>query len=597
MEVVLDHNELAKNHSFMDLEFEPSPDHALLAVMTDTSGYEAYDIRVRDAKTGEFLSDFIPNTAGHVQWGADNSVLFYSTLDHAHRPHMLWRHQVGTDAKEDVCLYTEEDEKFWLRFYRSLSGEYLFIHPKSAVTSEVYFISARETLQSQPKLHLVKPRQQDVLYEVDHTSGRFWIVTNEGAKNFKLMYTPEDAPSRENWQTVMEHDPEVKIDGIECFRDYIGVFGRQKGLTAVWMIYLNTRAHRPLPGAKFRINPLTFNEEVYTVEAGINRVFDTQTVRLSYSSFVTPFTVYDYDIETGVLIQRKQIEVPNYDSKLYHSERLSATGSDGTKVPVSLVYRRDKHQKPGPVLLNGYGAYGISDDPEFDYRRLPLLDRGVVFATAHVRGGGELGRFWYEDGKYLRKKNTFTDFISAMEFLIKDGWTTRDKLVITGGSAGGLLMGAVINMRPDLCKAVFTRVPFVDIMGSMSDATVPLTVVEWEEWGNPNEEKFFEYMLSYSPYDQLKADADFPNIFVTTGLNDFRVAYWEPVKWVAKIRHVLSQREASSNKRTPLIMLKCKMDSGHAGSSGRYSHLEDKSLELAFILEQMGLAPAQLAPY
>jgi len=430
---------------------------------------------------------------------------------------------------------------------------------------------------------LITERKTGVLYRVDHSGDYFWIVHNEDALNFKLCRTRVDTPHKKHWETVIEHSPERYLVAVSCYKNHVIVEGRRNGLTSIEILELPAN-----DSVEHKWHPvqIEWEEAIYCAETGTNKIFDLTQLRIEYSSLITPPQVIDYELKTKRKILRKEKPVPNYNREFYATQRIIAKAQDGTQIPVSIVYRRDrayhfteKNAIPNKVFLTGYGAYGYSYDPDFDFQRLPLLDRGIVCAIAHIRGGGEMGRHWYENGKYLHKKNTFTDFIAVAEHLIQTGFTTKEQLAITGGSAGGLLMGAVLNLRPDLFKAMFTRVPFVDLMGSMSDASIPLTAGEWDEWGDPRQEKFYPYMLSYSPYDNLKPQ-DYPPMLVTAGLHDTRVGYWEPMKWVAKLRTIKTDKHP--------ILFKCKF-SGHFGSSGRYAYLEEKAFEYVWILNQLGI--------
>jgi oligopeptidase B len=577
-QTVLDVNAAAKGFDFFSIGcFSMSPDHTRLAYSVDTTGFETYEIRIIDVATGELVETALKDTSGSCTW-INNDFIFYTTMDAAHRPHKLHRHRIGTAQDTDACLYTENDERFWLRCFKSLSGEYVFLSLKSKVTAEIHFIKASEP---EADFTLIEARVQDVKYSVDHQGDYFWIVTDaDDAKNFKLMHAPVDKPGKENWQTVIAHNPNRRIEYIECFKNCVVVFGRQNGLTHVGILDVS----KPMDDSKdagcaFPMTVPDWPEEVFTVYQGCNRVYDIEYLRLSYSSPITPDTVYDYQYSSGELVARKRKEVPHYEQKLYECRQLTAKSHDDIDIPVSYFYKKEtKLDQDNNVLMFGYGAYSSSFDPDFNARFIPLLNRGIVIVFAHIRGGGEMGRLWYENGKYLNKKNTFFDFISCAEHLVNTKFTSTDKLVVTGSSAGGLLMGAVLNMRPDLFKAAYTRVPFVDIMATMSDPTIPLTVVEWEEWGNPCEDKYFDYMLSYSPYNNV-ADRKYPAILATSGLNDSRVAYWEPAKWVTKLRH--------HNKADTPIIFRCQMSQGHGGSSGRYKHLEEIAFLYAFVCFQL----------
>ena len=580
-QVLIDLNAEAEGHDYLRMgNYAVSPDHSLLAFGLDTDGSETYTLRVKELTSGELLPDRIENTYYGLEWGNDNRTLYYTTLDAAQRPYKLHRHHLGDALPDDETVHHEEDERFFLRLYKAKSERYIFFALGSAVTSEVHAIDANDP-DGQPVL--VQPRVQDMEYFATHhqdRSGqeRFLILTNWEAENFRVMAAPVNAPARENWQELIPHSAAVTLDWIESFQDYFVIWEREGGLTHIniydlrYAAFLEGRA-----AASHRVEQL---EPVYTVSAGQNPEFSSQSLRYHYTSLVSPPTVFDYDMDDRTRTQRKQDEVNGYDPAAYTSERIWATAPDGVRVPVSLVHAADL-EKDGqtPCLLIGYGSYGISYDPSFSSNLVSLLQRGFVVAYAHIRGGGEMGRQWKEDGKYLKKKNTFTDFIACAETLVARRYTSPQRLVISGRSAGGLLMGAVTNMRPDLFAGVVAGVPFVDVVNTMLDATIPLTVIEWEEWGNPADPEFYHYMKSYSPYDNVEAKG-YPAILATAGLNDPRVQYWEPAKWVAKLR-------ICKTDDNPLL-LKTEMGAGHFSKSGRYDYLEEIAFEYAFILDTVG---------
>ncbi len=577
-QVLLDLNVEAEGHDFLQMgNFAVSPDHSLLAFALDTNGSETYTLRVKDLATGELLPDQIENTYYGLEWGNDNRTLYYTTLDPALRPFKLHRHHLGASASDDEVVYHEEDERFFLRLYKAKSERYIFLALGSAVTSEVYAIDA-DHRDGQP--FLVQPRVQDMEYFVTHHRSptgdeRFFILTNWEAENFRVMAAPIDAPARENWQELIPHSTDVMLDRVEPFQDFLVIWERESGLTHIRIQDLRDGAF--YAGKKSNAHRVEQLEPVYTVSTGPNPDFTTKTLRYRYTSLVSPPTVFDYDMEERTRTLRKQDEVAGYDPSAYTTERIWAAASDGVKVPISLVYPADlKQDSCNPCLLIGYGSYGMSYDPSFSSNHVSLLQRGFVVAYGHIRGGGEMGRQWKEDGKYLKKMNTFTDFIACAEALIDRNYTSPRSLVISGRSAGGLLMGAVTNLRPDLFAGVVAGVPFVDVVNTMLDATIPLTVIEWEEWGNPAEPDYYHYMKSYSPYDNVEAQ-DYPAILATAGLNDPRVQYWEPAKWVAKLR----ARKTDNNP----LMLKTEMGAGHFSKSGRYDYLEEVALEYAFILD------------
>ena len=567
-ELLLDANVLAEGHEYFQLGvFKPSPDHELLAYSVDTDGGERYTIFIKNLRTGELLSDRIPDTYYSLEWANDNRTIFYNKVDAAHRPYQLCRHVLGTDPDEDVVVYEETDESFFLSLNKTKSQRYLMLSLGSNNTTEAHFLDADEPTGP---FRLIQPRQHKMEYYVGHWRDRFYIMTNDQAINFKLVEAPVADPSKQQWKDVIPHRPEVKLEDVQIFADHMAVLERESGLHGVRVV--------ELPG--WRQHEIEFPEPVYTVHLAANPQFATTQLRFIYESLVTPASVFDYDMnERSRELKKEEPVLGGYDKADYRTERLFARAPDGTRVPISLVCRRGvEREGKNPLLLYAYGSYGASTDPTFASSRLSLVDRGFVFAIAHVRGGGDLGRPWYEDGKLLNKRNTFTDFIACAEHLIAEGYTSPRRLAIRGGSAGGLLMGAVVNMRPDLFRAVVAKVPFVDIMNTMLDPTIPLTVIEWEEWGDPRRREYYDYMRSYSPYDNVAA-RDYPDMLVTSGLNDPRVAYWEPAKWVARLR--------ATKTGDSLLLLKTNLDAGHAGPSGRYDSLKELALDYAFILDRL----------
>ncbi len=566
-EILLDGNVLAEGHEYMGLGFySVSPDHKLLAYGVDYEGNERYTLWIKNLESGEMYPDVIENLAGGLVWANDNETFFYNVPDEAWRPYKLFRHKLGGDPAKDVLVYQEADEAFWVSVGKSKSKQYLFINLGSQTTSEVFFLSADNPTG---EFQVIEPRRADVEYHVRHHGKHFYIVTNDdGAKNFKLMKTRVDKPSRKYWREVIEHREKVKLNRVEMFRDFMVLYERENGLKQIWI-------------KNFRTNqayPISFPEPTYSVYGSWNPEYDGHLLRFHYESFVTPESVYDFNMMTKKRELKKQKEVlGGYDPDLYQSKRIFATARDGVKVPISMMYRKDKiKDKDNLFYLYGYGAYEASMDPYFSSNRLSLVDRGFIYARAHIRGGGEMGRYWYDDGKLLNKKNTFYDFIDCAEYVIKEGYTSKDKLVIYGGSGGGLLIGAVVNMQPELFHVAIADVPFVDLMNTMLDPSIPLTVIEYDEWGNPNVQEYFEYMMSYSPYDNVSAQ-DYPYMLVLAGLNDTRVQYWEPAKWTAKLR----AHKTDNN----LLLLKTNMGAGHGGSSGRYDFLREIAVEFAFVLD------------
>ena len=571
-QVLLDQNQLAAGHAYCRLgTYKVSPDHQLLAFSVDTSGSEQYTLVIKNLSSGDMLPDKIPNTYYGVEWANDNRTLFYNMLDEAMRPYKLLRHTIGDDPVQDAEVYHEADESFFLSISQTRSQTFLLMTLHSTASTEVHYLAANDPTAP---FAVVQPRQRELEYSVEHHGDRFLIVTNDQATNFKLVEAPVSRPGKTHWRDLIPHRPEVLLDGIDAFADHLAIYEREQGLEQIRL----TDPH----GGNARY--VQFPEPVYTIKPGPNEEFEAMELRFTYSSLITPDSVVDYDMQTGAWETRKQDEIPSgYDPSLYESRRTTATAPDGTAVPVSLVYRKGlARDGRNPALLYGYGSYGYSTDPSFSSNRLSLLDRGFVYAIAHIRGGSELGRPWYEAGKLQHKKNSFTDFIACAEHLIAEGHTSPERLAILGGSAGGLLMGAVVNMRQDLFKAVIAKVPFVDVINTMSDPTLPLTVIEYEQWGNPAADPAaYAYIKSYSPYDNVEAKA-YPHMLLTTGLNDPRVSYWEPAKWTARLRALKTDDN--------LLLLRTNMQAGHGGASGRYDYLEEVALEYAFLLHTLGVA-------
>jgi oligopeptidase B len=569
-EILLDQNALAAGHPYFRVgASEVSPDHRLLAYSVDTSGAEEFTLYIRDLATGELLAESISKTGHGVAWANDSRTLFYIVLDEARRPCRLYRHRLGSNPSEDVLVYYEADPSFFLDIGRTRSRRYLILDASSHSTSEVRFVSAD---RPEEPFRLIQPREPGVEYSVTHHADHFYITTNDTAPNFRLVRAPVADPAKEHWSSVLPYRPETKLDSTDAFRRHLVVYEREAGLRQIRILDLASGSEHLIP----------FPEPVYTVRQHSNPEFDTDLLRFTYTSLVTPSSVVEYDMEIRTWSVRKQAEVRGgYDPSGYRSERLLAPTSDGIRVPISLVYRLPLELNGSrPLLLSGYGAYGLSYDPVFSSNTLSLLDRGFVVAIAHVRGGEEMGRAWYEAGRRLQKRNTFTDFIAAAEHLIAEGYTRSDRLAITGGSAGGLLMGAVANLRPDLFRAVLAEVPFVDVVNTMLDASLPLTVIEYDEWGNPKEPLAYSYIRSYSPYDNVQAQ-DYPHMLVTAGFNDPRVAYWEPAKWTAKLRAL----KTDGNR----LLLRTNMGAGHGGASGRYDFLRETAFKYAFVLDVLGM--------
>jgi oligopeptidase B len=569
-QVLLDENALAGDAEFFALgAFSISPDHRLLAYSTDYDGDEVFTLRFRDLETGRDLDDEIPGVSYGATWALDNATVFYTVLNDAKRPWRLLRHGLGTPASDDVLVHQEDDEAFYVGIGRTRSDEWLVLSMHSMVTSELRVRSAREP---EGEFRMVEPRRHGVEYDLEHHGDRFLIVTNDEAENFRLVEAPTDDPGRTNWKDVVAHRTDVKLDGADAFARHVVLYERADAV----------RRLRIMDTTTGDIHTVEQPEAVSTASGGTNLEHDTDVLRFGYTSLVTPSSVFDYDVRARTRELKKQQPVlGGYDSAQYVTERVWATAPDGEQVPISIVRRADVVlDGSAPALLYGYGSYEASRDPSFSSMRLSLLDRGFVFAIAHIRGGGEMGRRWYEDGKFLHKRNTFTDFVAAAETLVGRGYTSADRLVARGGSAGGLLMGAVANMAPDLFRAMVAEVPFVDVLTTILDESLPLTVIEWDEWGNPNDPKFYDYIKSYSPYDNVVAQA-YPRLLVTAGLNDPRVSYWEPAKWVQKLR---------STKTDDLpVLLKIEMGAGHMGPSGRYDAWKDEAFVLAFVLDAVGI--------
>ncbi len=570
-EIMLDVNKMAEGYDYYQVVgLEVSPDNTWLAFGVDTVSRRKYTIYFKNLKTGEILDENIPLTTGGSAWANDNKTIFYSVKDpQTLRTYKIFRHTVGTNPEHDQMVWHEADETFSTGVYKTKSQDYIMIGSWSTLSTEYRFLDASDP---NGDFRIVQPRERDHEYSVDHYGDHFYIVTNWKAKNFRLMKTPVERTRKRNWVEVIPHRQDVLLEDIEIFKNHLVLEERKDGLTHLRI--------RRWDGSKDHY--LDFGEAAYTAYVSTNPEFDTPVLRYGYTSLTTPNSTYDYNMDTGEKTLLKQQEVVgDFSPENYRAERLYARAEDGTRIPISLVYRTNlDRSKPAPLLLYGYGSYGYSMNPTFNSARLSLLDRGFIFAIAHVRGGQELGRQWYEDGKLLKKKNTFTDFIACAEYLLSEGYTTTEQLFAMGGSAGGLLMGAVINMRPDLWKGVIAAVPWVDVVTTMLDDTIPLTTSEYDEWGNPNDKTYYEYMLSYSPYDNVEAKA-YPAMLVLTGLHDSQVQYWEPAKWVAKLR-------ALKTDDNPLL-LKCDMSTGHSGASGRFKRYKETALEYAFILDLAGI--------
>jgi len=568
-QVFLDLNELAKGERFMSVaHIEVSDDGNMLAYTTDNTGFRDFTLWIKDLATGRVYPEKVGRVSS-VAWAADNRTLFYTTTDPAKRPFRLFRHAAGTDPSKDALLQEEKDERFRVYATRTRSRAYLLFGTASLTSSEWRYLAADQPT-GEPRL--IAPRETEHEYDVDHRGDLFYIRTNKGCRNYRIVTAPAASPGPESWKELVPCRDDVMVEGIDLFKDFAVWWERADALPRIQVTDLKS-------GGSYQV---AFPEALYSAGPQNNFEFDTRLLRIEYESFTTPPSVYDLDMVTKERHLLKQREVlGGYDSSAYTSERRYATASDGTRVPISVVYRKGlKTDGKAPLLLTAYGSYGAPSDANFSSNRVSLLDRGVVYAVGHIRGGGDLGKRWHDQGKMMSKKNTFTDFIACAEALIQDGYTSRDRLVIEGGSAGGLLMGAVTNMRPDLFHAVVARVPFVDVINTMMDESLPLTVGEYEEWGNPKIKEQYDYIKTYSPYDNIAAKA-YPAMLVKTSFDDSQVMYWEPAKYVAKLR-------ATKTDDNPLLF-KVNMAGGHGGSSGRYDRLKEAAFDYAFVLREVGI--------
>jgi len=570
-DVMLNVNAMAEGYSYYAIGGRSvSPNNNLVAYGVDTVSRRQYTVYIKDLTTGELLMDVIPETTGGATWANDNKTLFYSKQDpQTLRSSMIYKHVLGTDASEDVLVFEEKDETFSCGIGKTKSKDYLMIGTYATLSTEWRYLDANDP---NGEWKIIQERERGLEYSVNQFGSSFYITHNLDAKNFKLSRTPVTATTKENWVDVIAHRKDVLLEGIEMFKDYLVIDERFQGLTQIRVM--------PWEGEEYY---LEFQDPAYTAYVGYNPEFDTKTLRYGYSSLTTPGSTYDYEMVTKerTLLKQQEVMDPNFSPDNYVSERTMATAADGTQIPVSIVYRKGtKRDGSNPTLLYGYGSYGNTIDAYFSSVRLSLLDRGFVYAIAHIRGGQEMGRFWYEDGKLLKKKNTFTDFIDCGEFMIKEGFTSKEHLYAMGGSAGGLLVGAVVNMRPDLWNGAIAAVPFVDVVSTMMDETIPLTTGEFDEWGNPKDSVYYEYIKSYSPYDNIEAKA-YPNLLVTTGFWDSQVQYWEPAKWVAKLR----QLKTDNNQ----LLMYCNMETGHGGASGRFQRYRETAMEYAFLFDLEGI--------
>ena len=566
-EIILDGNQLAEGHAFFEIgEVGLSEDDKLLAYSVDTVSRRIYTVFVKDLETGELIGEPIENTSGNLVWASDNQTLFYGVKDETLRSCKIMRHQLGTKVSEDVEVYNETDETFVCYISKTKTRKYLIINSDSTLSSECRIL---ECNQPNGDFRVFQERQPDMLYGIDHYGEHFYIQTNaDGAKNYKIMRTPIGQTGKQNWEEVIAPREQVMIEGFTIFNKFFVVEEREGGLVKIRV--------KSWDGATDYY--IDFGEPAYTAGVGANPDFDAIAVRFAYTSMTTPSSVFEFDMEkrTKTLLKQQEI-VGGYNLGNYVTERMMVPSHDGVLVPISLVYKKGMVRNgANPLVLYGYGSYGSSMDAYFSVARLSLLDRGFIWAIAHIRGGEEMGRQWYEDGKMLHKKNTFVDFIFCAEHLVKQRYTSPKMMFAMGGSAGGLLVGAVVNMRPDLWKGIIAQVPFVDVVTTMLDESIPLTTGEYDEWGNPNEKQYYDYILSYSPYDNVEAKA-YPAMLITTGLHDSQVQYWEPAKWAAKLR-------ALKTDKNPLY-LKTEMDYGHGGASGRFEGYKEVVLEYAFMLD------------
>lgn len=567
-EVVLDLNELAVEDEYLNVTVQRmSDDHTRLAYLENRDGTDRFTVYIKDLETGELLPDKIPDVYifESLEWSRCGQYIFYITVDENQRPYRLWRHCLGNDVDNDELIFEEKDTTFTLFITKSQSGNYTFVHSQSKITSEIRLLDTDSPLSP---LRVVDERREGIEYDVEHWGDDLFVLTNEDALNFKLLRCPlDDLQSRER---IVGHSDDRYLEYMYPFRDAFFIAGREDGLSQIWIMQDG------------QLDPIKWDEPLYTVSISPGQNYKAKEVLFQYESLLTPETTYSLNLESRMWDCLQVAPVSGeFDASLYVQEHLWATAEDGTQIPMAVMYRKGAFDEgTAPLILDGYGSYGINSDPYFSPYRLPLLDNGIVFVTAQVRGGSEMGRIWYEDGKWLTKRNTFTDFIAVAKFLVDESYTTPSQMAARGGSAGGMLVGAVANMAGDLFQVIVPEVPFVDIVTTMLDTTIPLTTLEWDEWGNPQDEKYYFYMKSYSPYDNVEAQ-DYPHMYITTGLNDPRVAYWEPAKWVARLRALKTDDNT--------LVLKTNMGAGHFGSSGRFNHLKEAASLYAFVLDKIGV--------
>ena len=566
-EILLNGNEMADGHDYFSVGgLTVSDDNKMLAYGVDTVSRRLYTIYFKNLETGEISSEAIPSCSAGGAWAADNTTYFYTIKnEETLRTERIRRHKVGTQVSEDVEVFYEDDDTYSTYVWRTKSKAYIFIASYQTLASEFRMLDATTP---DGEFAIIQPREKDHEYDVSHYEDKFFIRTNLDAKNFKLVSTSVRMPGKENWKDVIPHRDETLFEGVEIFKDHMVLDERTGGLTTIRIINQKDKSE----------HFLDFGEAAYTAHVGQNAEFNTPTLRFGYSSMTTPWSTFDYDMNSKEkTLMKEQPVLGGFNKDLYQTERIMATATDGTEVPISIVHKKGiKKDGTNPTLLYAYGSYGATMDAYFSTSRLSLLDRGFVYAIAHIRGGQEMGRHWYEDGKLLKKKNTFTDFIDCGEFLVEQGYSAPDKLYAMGGSAGGLLMGAIINIKPEIWAGIVAAVPFVDVITTMLDETIPLTTSEYDEWGNPNEKEAYDYILSYSPYDNVEAKA-YPTMLVTTGLHDSQVQYWEPAKWVAKLREMKTDDN--------VLLLHTNMEAGHGGASGRFEALKETAMEYAFLLK------------
>jgi len=571
-EILLDQNQLAEGHEFCSVSaFNISPDETKLAYSVDLEGAEVYDIYIKNLMDGSLYPETIKRTYGSVyftvgaEWAEDNQTLYYLTLDEYHRAYQLFRHTLGTNPTEDTLLFHETDETFSLSLFKTRSQRYIMMQHYNTLSQEMRFLA---TDTPEAELKVIQPRKPGLEYYATHLGDSFLIITNDKARNFRLMQTPISTPGIESWREILGHRSDILIEHIDVFENYIILHERKNGLRQFRISQLDG-----MSGVRY----VSFPDPTYEVYVEANFEFKTNLIRFRYSSLISPLSIVSFNMDTGEWMVLKEDEIPNgYDKTQYVTEYMYASAPDGKKIPISIAYKKGlKKDGQNPTLLYGYGAYGASSEASFNTNILSLLDRGFIFAIGHVRGGSEMGREWYDEGRLFNKKNSFTDFIACAEYLIREGYSSSKKIGIIGGSAGGLLVGACMTLRPELFAAVICKVPFLDVVTSMSDPTIPLTTLEYDQWGNPENKDHFDYMLSYSPYDNLRP-VEYPHLLLTTGFNDPRVAYWEPAKFMARLRDI--------KKGDNLVLLQTNFSAGHAGASGRYDYLRENVLDFAFLI-------------